>query len=176
MSDYVTNSVQQINRECTEIIDIANTLPYIDIGIMTRDLKDLLSDLLTFFDKHPGKTRDISMKKTLVEIKAIQLEHLIQHRVDVYRERHKMRVFSSILLKDVRDIAMDKVGKIKATGYVVKEEGDENIVALKWMDYFNFAVKFNNRSNHILFEVTPEDETLIKIITEEIKMVRGDKS
>lgn len=174
MSVVVTNSVKQIKTECDQLINVAGTLPYIDVGIMARDLKDMLKELTDFFDSYPEKERELNMKKTMVEIKAIQLEHLIQCRVNEFRERHKLRGFSTLLLEDVRSVFKDKVKKIKETGTVVKKKDDVNVDALLWSDYFNYAVKLYNRSNHILFEIDNEDERMIKLITEEIKTYRGE--
>lgn len=174
MSAIITNSVQQINTECNEMLNIAESMPFIDIGIMARDLKDLLKLLNDVFDTSPDNTTELNKRKTEVEIKALQLEYYIQCRSDFYRERYKLRNFANVLMEDIRNIFLAKSKRIKESGTVLQPNNSTNVDALKWADYFSYATKLYNRSNHILFELTDEDEKMIKTLTFEISEYKNE--
>lgn len=169
MSREDGTSVQEIAEELNELISVASELKYIDIGLLVRRCKDSMNKMIAMYEQHPEETYKLDYLKLETEIAAVQLEFYVQCRIDKYRDRYKLRAFTTIFNEDVKHILHSKCQRIKESGDVIKPKDDVNVDALKWVDYFKFATRLKMRSNHLVFNLTNDDELMIKLISNEVK-------
>lgn len=148
----VVDSVQQIVTECNYMIEQTIDCEYIDVKLQAQGLREKCDKLKELFDNTPEKEREIRMAKASVENSALTLEYYMYARMKLYEERYKFRQFASKMYQDLRCIFL--------------KSSKEDCVS--WGPLVKWALDFNARSQHILFEVDEDDEVMIKRITEKL--------
>ena len=161
------NSVQQVVKECNEMLQLARELNYVDTNILSGDLEERIKDLVNVYDNNPEDKILVTSKKVDVEKAAISLEYFIQARTDSYRDRYALRKFANTLYEDVRIAANRHLCSLVETGDVVKSS--DNVKHLQWTDYLSYARTLKVRSLRLIFNTYDEDEEMIKIITKALK-------
>lgn len=164
-----SNSVQQINKECTKMLEIARDMHYVDTDIMSAGLESALKAMIDTFNEHPEDRLLVLNKKLEVERLAISLEYYIQARSSHFRERYAMRKFASRLYNDVKKVSYAHMKKLEPTGSTIKESDSPNVKHLIWTSYLSFARTFSLRALHVNFNVYPEDDQMIMLITQALK-------
>ena len=153
--DKVVNSVKQIVEECDSMLRYAEDTEYLDVKGIAKTLTDAKNELSKLFDETPDKFKEIEMAKANVEAIAIRLEYYLSVRMDKYTERRKLRVFAAKMYDDVREACIA----------YAKENPDDAVGITKWGVTTNWALTFYSRANHIIFELSDDDENMIKNIS-----------
>lgn len=156
--EKVVNSVKQIVDECNKMLKLANSTEYVDIRSLAKTLEEQCSELSTMFDNEPNNTDGIRKKKFEVEHTATRFEFLLYVRQRDYAERYNLRQFA----KRIYDDARVRLLTLSSNG------GSKEDVA-EWSERTKWALKFYERSLHIVFETDDEDESKIKEIIESLK-------
>lgn len=165
MGEMVTDSVQQILRSCNSMIEETKGVEYVDIWSLAHTLQVQADELSTVFDKTPGDDKTIAAKKQIVEATAIRLEFYMAIRLGVYQDRYKLRQYAKKIYEDTRNVAL----------MIAKDKDVDGVTVDEWGARTRWALKFYSRSQHVLFEVTKEDEKKIKEIVDAMNVMKGDK-
>ena len=161
------NSVFQIRDECNRLLEKTSDIELVDITVSANTLKEKLNELLTAYDANPEDSNKLSLLKVEVERNAINLEYFLSARFGYWKERYTARALASTLIEDVSKILRDVSKKNKA-GQVAESD------VVCWASYATWATKYYGRSQHILFESTPEDVETLKTISAAINKYRKD--
>ena len=162
MGNRVTNSVQQILAECTNILESAEGTEYVDVKTIAKRLKEESELLHNMFENEPGEDIKISNQKSIVENVGIQLEYMLRVRLGKFDSRFKMRNYANKIYTDMKDLL---------SWYVFNDGSDATTLA-EYSSLTKWALQYYRRSTHLVFETDEEDERMIKRIVEILNQKR----
>lgn len=160
--EKVVNSVKQIVDECNNMLQLASSTEFIDVRSLAKTLEEQCTELSALFDNEPDNTDSIRRKKSEVEHTATRFEFLLYVRQKDYSDRYNLRQFAKRMYDDTRT----RLLTLSSNG------GSKEDVA-EWGDKTKWALKFYERSLHIVFETDEDDEKRIKDIVESLKREVG---
>lgn len=163
-NNSVVDSVQQIVKECNEMLVHTEHCEYYDILSISRSLKDELGKLEQLYEFTPGDTDSIKAQKQVVERLAIRLEFFLSVRMHVYEERKQLRDFAGKFYNDCRNI----------TNMLMRRGKSSERELLEWAANTSYAMSLYARSLHVIFMTSEEDDNTIKTITAQMNNVRED--
>lgn len=162
--ERVYNSVQQIIDTCSEMIEFGLDSECLDVRSLTLTLKEGCQELKNMFDENPADTRNINIKKRIVEDTAIRLEFFLRVRLGLYEDRNKMREFAEKLYEDTKQKTMELSKRNDISPVILNEWG----VRTRW------ALNFMSRARHILFDPTNDDEIQIRGISVSLRRLEEE--
>ena len=162
--ERVYNSVQQIIDTCSEMIEFGLDSECLDVRSLTLTLKEGCRELKNMFDENPSDTRNINIKKRIVEDTAIRLEFFLRVRLGLYEDRNKMREFAEKLYEDTKQKTMELSKRNDISPVILNEWG----VRTRW------ALNFMSRARHILFDTTNDDEIQIRGISVSLRRLEEE--
>lgn len=160
MSGAVHDSVQQISSEAKKLIDKASDVNFLDISIAAHNLKEAVSDMEDLFEKNPEDTKNLIIKKRLTEERGLLLEYFLSVKTGDFKDRYRLRQYINCIYQDVSDLFKEKAAC-----------GKPEVLA-KWASHTHSIISIHNKSKHLLFSLTKEEEEILSIIVTDLKEER----
>ena len=157
-------SVREIIEASNVLIEDGKNSEYMDVQVHAKHLQDRCQKLQEVFDNDPSDERSVRCEKMLTEDAYIKLEYYLNARYRTYADTVKLRKFATVLYDDCRKIFLR----------LSSQENVDALVIDEWSTRVRWALSFLDRSRHVKFVCTNEDEIQIRALTIEISKYKED--
>lgn len=161
--EKVVNSVQQIEKGCNDLLEQAEQLSFMDVSIAEHVVREILKELIETYDNTPEDTQKINKIKMELETNAIKLEYFVQARCGKFKERYQLRMFAENFMEDIHQLFHY---------HVQEKKTNDNDLVVSLASYSMYAIRLRARAQHILFELTEEDESFIKTVIRKMQLLQ----